>query len=445
METPIFRFLSEYCTGEIARLHMPGHKGNAPDWPVDLLSCFDITEIKGADALYEAEGIIGASEENAASLYGTKFTCYSAGGSTLGIQTMLAAVCNPGDRILAARNAHTAFVNTCILLDVTPVWLLPEYNDSFGISGAIAPETVEASLRSDPDVKAVYLTSPDYLGCRSDIRAIAAICKSYGKPLLVDNAHGAHLRFLPEDCHPITLGASLCCDSAHKTLPVLTGGGYLHVSRDFPADKAEIKSKMALFGSTSPSYLILLSLDLCNRYLAERGRDDFSRLASVLDELYALAAKKGFCPLSERMDGTKLTLDGYAVGMTGEELAEHFRHHAVECEYAAKRHMVLMLSPQNSERDIERVKEALDAIVPRTSIQENEAPFALPKRMLSPRVAAFAPQEKIPAETARGRIAGETRIKCPPGIPILVAGEQISEITQKLLKKSRIETVNVVK
>lgn len=445
MQTPIYDFLSRYRESGISRLHMPGHKGDLPFPALREISRLDITEIAGADALYEAEGIIGESEDNASALYGSRFTCYSAGGSTLGIQAMVAAVSSPGGSILAGRNAHMAFVNACALLDVQPIWMLPRYNDSFGVSGEMTPETVEEALKRYPQAGAVYLTSPDYLGCMSDVKGIADVCRRFHRPLLVDNAHGAHLRFLPRDRHPITLGAALCCDSAHKTLPVLTGGAYLHAGSSFPGDKAFLKSRMALFGSTSPSYLILLSLDLCNRYLEERGRADFAVLEQNAMQLQKAMEEKGFLPLCAHMDPTKLTFDAYAAGWRGEELAGWFRRQGIECEYAASRHVVLMLSPQNTRRDLHRILQSIRALALHTPLCAADGPFVLPETVMPLRQAMFASSERIPVEQARGRVAAETRIKCPPGVPVIVAGEEIGENTQKLLKKSSIATINVVK
>ncbi len=445
MNTPLADFLEEHIRQGISRFYMPGHKGNFPDPLLREISRYDVTEMNGADSLFEPEGVLLESEENTARLYGTRHTSFSAGGSTLGIQTMLALSCRPGDTVLAARNAHRAFINTCALLDLRPVWIRPDYNDRFGVSGEVSPQAVAEALAAHPEARAVYLTSPDYLGCISDIAGLSAVCRQASVRLLVDNAHGAHLRFLPEDLHPITLGADLCCDSAHKTLPVFTGGGYLHVHPDCPVSKEEVKSRMGLFGSTSPSYLILLSLDLNNRYLAGPARADFAGLVREMEGLYQLAGQKGFAPLSSRTDPTKMTLDAYAAGWRGEELAAWFRERKLECEYAAERHVVFMLSPQNTEEDLERFRQALKELPQKPPLEAEAGRFSIPEAVLPVREAAFAPKERVPVEKALGRIAGETRIKCPPGVPILVAGEKIDHTLQKLLKKSSISSLDVLK
>jgi len=441
IKTPLADFLKKYAASDTVRLHMPGHKGRLQGALAEA-AAYDITEVKGADSLFEADGVIRESEETAAELYGSGLTCYSAGGSTLCIQAMLALACPPESRVIAARNAHRAFMSACVLLDLSPYWVLPRYNDRFGVSGEVDAGAVREALEACPQARAVYLTSPDYLGCMSDIAAIGRVCREKGVPLLVDNAHGAHLRFLPEDLHPMTLGAAMCSDSAHKTLPVLTGGAYLHVSREYAAgvSREEVKEKMGLFGSTSPSYLILLSLDLCNAYLAGEARGDFAKLAEAAAELY----QKPFSPISARYDPTKVTLDAYAAGFSGEELADLLRRRGIECEYAAKRHVVLMLSPKNTAEELARLREAL--ILPeREPLPPEEGRFSLPEQAMRPREAAFAGRELVAAEEALGRTAAETRIQCPPGVPLVIAGEKIGEDTQKILKTCGIPALYVIK
>lgn len=271
MNTPIADFVQQYAASDGVRLHMPGHKGRA------LLCCepWDITEIAGADSLYEAEGIIRQSEDNATALFGSARTFYSTEGSSQCIRAMLflCLTCRRAGTkpvILAARNVHKAFIYAAALLDAEVVWLWPEATTSL-CACPITPKTLEDALSAmDAPPAAVYLTSPDYLGNQADVAALAAVCHAHNTLLAVDNAHGAYLRFLSPSQHPLDLGADICCDSAHKTLQVLTGGAYLHVAKTAPAAFAEGgKQALALFGSTSPSYLTLASLDLCNKELAE--------------------------------------------------------------------------------------------------------------------------------------------------------------------------------
>ena len=267
MDTPICDFVRGYREKNPLRLHMPGHKGIPFLGPEPL----DLTEMTGADDLYHPEGIIAQSEENAAALFGAGMTCYSTEGSSQCIRAMLYLALqyarregkNP--RILAGRNVHKTFVTAAGLLDFQVDWLPAA--ESYLSCGVGDWEVLEQQLRTLLPA-AVYLTSPDYLGNEMDVAALSRLCHKYGTLLLVDNAHGAYLHFLPQPRHPLDLGADLCCDSAHKTLPALTGAAYLHLSKAVPAWlKAMSKEAMALFGSTSPSYLILQSLDLMNPWL----------------------------------------------------------------------------------------------------------------------------------------------------------------------------------
>ena len=430
------RFLEQNQENGPARFYMPGHKGKYP-----LESGYDITEITGADSLYHANGVIRETERRFERLYGSAATVLSAGGTTLCIQGMLAAAQRKYRlrRILAARNAHVTFVNACALLDLEPVWIYPRPYDQFGVSGSVTPEQLEEALNRE-NVDAVYVTSPDYFGMLSDIRGLSEVCKRHGLPLLVDNAHGAHLKFLPEDCHPLSLGAALCCDGAHKTLPVLTGGALLHAADGFTAE--ELKAAMALFGSTSPSYLIMQSLDACAGYLEQNARTEFAALTKRLDFLREKAEKNGFFVFAS--EPARLSLAGAPKGYDG-DLAAFLREHRVECDYAAAEAAVLMPTPFNTDEEFRLLEKAVDAFKLDISYCPEQIGIpSQPERVLSPREAVFSFSTELPVDEIFGRIAAETKIICPPGVAVVVAGERIGFQTQKLLKKSGILTLKVV-
>lgn len=430
------KFLEQNKKSGPARFYMPGHKGTCP-----LDAAYDITEITGADSLYHADGVIRESEQRFERLYGSRTTVLSAGGTTLCIQGMLAAAQRKYGlrRILAARNAHVTFVNACALLDIEPVWVYPKPYDRFGVSGSVTPEQLEEALERE-DAGAVYITSPDYFGMLSDIKGLAAVCKKHGLPLLVDNAHGAHLKFLPEDCHPLSQGAALCCDGAHKTLPVLTGGALLHAADDFSAE--ELKAAMALFGSTSPSYLIMQSLDACAEYLETSAKEDFSVLTGRLNALRESAAARGLFVFDS--EPARLSLAGAPKGYDG-DLAGYLRSFGVECDYAAAEAAVLMPTPFNSEAEFERLERAVRGFEPDREYRPEllEIP-PQPERVMTPRAAVFSPAEELPVGEICGRVAAESRILCPPGVAVVVAGERIDSASQKLLKKAGISALKVV-
>ena len=439
MNTPIADFVRRYAESGAVRFHMPGHKGRA------LLGCepWDLTEIPGADALYEADGIIAESEANAAALFGARRTCYSTEGSSQCIRAMLyLAMAQTGSRtVVAARNVHRAFVSAAALLDLDVVWLWPEERRSL-CGCPVTPEALEQTLDALPEKPAaVYLTSPDYLGGMADISALAAVCRRHGVLLAVDNAHGAYLRFLTPSRHPLDLGADLTCDSAHKTLPVLTGGAYLHIARTAPAGLEEgAKAALALFGSTSPSYLTLASLDRCN---ADLAGDYPARLAETVARLEAL--KKQIEEAGgkvEPSDPLRLTLAAPG-GETGQTLADRLRRAGVECEYADRDFLVGMVTPENLPEDFDRFRAALGGpLAPPAA--PSPLPLARGERVCSIRQACFAPRETIPAAEALGRVCGLPTVGCPPAIPIVVAGERITAQAMELFARYGVENVEVL-
>ena len=438
MNTPVADFVQRYAKAGTARLHMPGHKGRC------FLGCepWDITEIHGADALYEAEGILAESEQNAAALFGSQRTCYSTEGSSQCIRAMLylAVAASGSHTVVAARNVHRAFVSAAALLDLEIRWLWPE--ESRSLCGCpISPAQLEETLHSLPEPPAaVYLTSPDYLGGMAEIPALAQVCHQHGTLLLVDNAHGAYLRFLQPSLHPLDLGADLCCDSAHKTLPVLTGGAYLHLSPTAPAQLAPLaKSALGLFGSTSPSYLTLASLDLCNRYLAEgypqRLAEAVERLAELREKLTAAGWRV------EPSDPLRVTVAAPR-GVTGQELAGQLRHQGVECEYADRDFLVLMATPENTPEELAHAAAALGQCPGEAN--PPQLPLARGERACSIRQAAFAPRETVDAAHSLGRVCGLPTVGCPPAIPIAVSGERITPEALALFAYYGIEQVEVL-
>ena len=468
MDTPIVDFVRRYAQQRTTRMHMPGHKGCGP------LGCeaLDITEIAGADELYEAEGIIARSEANAAQLFGTARTCYSTEGSSQCIRAMLhlALQMRPAGAarpvLLAARNAHKALLYAAALLDFDIRWLWPAPDAAGALCTCpVEPEALACALdgltAEGRTPFGVYLTSPDYLGFVQDIAGLSAVCRAHGVPLLVDNAHGAYLHFLKEGSrHPIQLGADLCCDSAHKTLPVLTGGAYLHLGPSVQADEAAVRNALALFGSTSPSYLILQSLDAANARLAGDFREKLAlcrwRLGMLCRELDALRPGLALPLTGAHREPLKLTLDAAVLGLSGQQLAQALREQGVECEYADPRYLVLMPSPESSAEDFARLQKALHTLCVEAAAapasDSDAAAFAALAEVLQaqPRPAAIreavlAPQEMVPAAEAVGRICAAPAVSCPPAIPIVVSGEVIPPQALPLFARYGIGRVGVVK
>jgi len=439
LNTPICDFINAYRDSGLVRAHMPGHKG------VSHLGCepWDITEIDGADVLYHSGGILRQSEDNAAALFGTARTVYSAEGSSLCIRGMLyLAMQKTGRRtILAGRNAHSTFVTACALLDAQVTWLTG--GDTL-TACAVTPEGLAAALDAlaEPPA-AVYVTSPDYLGNTLDIAALAQVCHARGTLLLVDNAHGAYLKFLPQDRHPITLGADLCCDSAHKTLPVLTGGAYLHLSHRMAEWAEEAEHALSLFASTSPSYLILQSLDKVNPYLECAFPAALAVCCDRVQGLKAALTAYGY-PLAGE-EPLKVTVTPKAYGYTGKQLAAHLKAQGVVCEFADPDYAVLMFTPDNAAEDFDRVERALCALPKQAPRTEVPPVVTAPQRVLSPRQALFAPAETLPLEQCLGRVLATPTVGCPPAVPVLVGGEVVGESAVRVFRYYGYDTLRVVK
>ncbi len=445
MNTPIYDFAKKYAESRPSRMHMPAHKGQI------FLGCepYDITEIGGADELFAPEGIIAESEKNASDIFGCP-TFYSTEGSSLCIRTMLYlavqyAVFNGKEPVIAAfRNVHRSFMTAAVLLDFQPVWVNGKADDGL-LSQHIDVQTIDDFFRNTyPKPSALYVTSPDYLGNIADIRSISEVCRRYGVLLIVDNAHGAYLHFLETSQHPIALGADICCDSAHKTLPVLTGGAYIHFSAkytDFFVPR--VKAAMSLFASTSPSYLILESLDMCNSILVDNFSEKLLNIMKKLDSIRLNLLEKGwkFCG-NEPM---KLTLSAKKYGYYGAEIADILNKNGIIHEFADKDHVVLMLSYLNTFQEIDKMYSVLSGIPKKPEITEippsmENTHFALP-----PRQAVLSMGESLPVSECKGRICAEIAYSCPPAVPIVFCGEVINAEAVRCFEYYSISQILVVK
>lgn len=441
MKTPIVSFLKSYQEKSPVRMHMPGHKGAG----ILGFEGMDLTEIYGADELFAAEGIIKESEQNASSLFGCP-TYYSTQGSTLCIQTMCTILCQDAKskgktpKILAGRNAHRSFIHAAVLLDFEIEWL---YGNSDYLSCKIHAEDLEkAIIESHPT--AVYLTNPDYLGNLLDIKSLANVCKKHNVLLAIDNAHGAYLRFLEPSLHPIDLGADLCCDSAHKTLPVLTGGAYLHLSDSLNQVWAnDVKHFMEYFSSTSPSYLIMASLDATNEVLDTTFKNSLSECIQRVDVLKNTLVQHGYTILSG--EPMKITISTKEFGYTGNEIANLLMECDIYPEFYDSDYIVLMPSPYNTKDDFERLQKCLCEI-DRKPILINKPPkLEQSKKAMNVRQALFSSSITLDVSKSLGQVCSSVTVSCPPAILPVIPGEVISESSIEVMKYYGIETVRVVK
>lgn len=441
MKTPIVSFLKSYQEKSPVRMHMPGHKGAG----ILGFEGMDLTEIYGADELFAAEGIIKESEQNASSLFGCP-TYYSTQGSTLCIQTMCTILCQDAKskgkkpKILAGRNAHRSFIHAAALLDFDIEWL---YGNSDYLSCKIHAEDLEkAIIESHPT--AVYLTNPDYLGNLLDIQSLASVCKKHNVLLAIDNAHGAYLRFLEPSLHPIDLGADLCCDSAHKTLPVLTGGAYLHLSDSLnQVWKNDVKHFMEYFSSTSPSYLIMASLDATNEVLDTTFKKSLSECIQRVDGLKNTLIQHGYTILSG--EPMKITISTKEFGYTGNEIANLLMECDIYPEFYDSDYIVLMPSPYNTKDDLKRLETCLCGIERKPLLINKPPKLEQSKKAMNVRQALFSSSITLDVSKSLGQVCSSVTVSCPPAILPVIPGEVISESSIEVMRYYGIETVRVVK
>lgn len=441
MKTPIVSFLKSYQEKSPVRMHMPGHKGAG----ILGFEGMDLTEIYGADELFAAEGIIKESEQNASNLFGCP-TYYSTQGSTLCIQTMCTILCQDAKskgkkpKILAGRNAHRSFIHAAALLDFEIEWL---YGNSDYLSCKIHAEDLEkAIIESLPT--AVYLTNPDYLGNLLDIKSLASVCKKHNVLLAIDNAHGAYLRFLKDSLYPIDLGADLCCDSAHKTLPVLTGGAYLHLSDSLnQVWENDVKHFMEYFSSTSPSYLIMASLDAANEVLDTTFKNSLFECIQRVDGLKNTLVQHGYTILSG--EPMKITISTKEFGYTGNEIANLLMECDIYPEFYDSDYIVLMPSPYNTKDDLKRLETCLCGIEGKPILVNKLPKLEQSKKAMNVRQALFSSSITLDVSKSLGQVCSSVTVSCPPAILPVIPGEVISESSIEVMKYYGIETVRVVK
>lgn len=445
MKTPICDFVDNYAKSNALRFHMPGHKGKS------FLGFEenDITEINGADSLYEADGIIKDSEDNAGKIFGCP-TFYSTEGSSQCIRAMMFLISqyarSRGIRplVLAGRNAHKTFISVAAMIDFDIEWIYPQSDESY-LSCKINATKLDEILNNMPQKPvAVYLTNPDYLGNCIDIGAISDVCKKHNVILAVDNAHGAYLKFLSPSEHPIDKGADICCDSAHKTLPVLTGGAYLHISDNAPEMFTnQAKNALEMFGSTSPSYIIMQSLDAVNPYLSDGYAKNTEIIINKISEIKNELVDYGYDFIGD--EPLKLTFNIKKYGYSGFEFADVLAKKNIICEFCDPDYIVLMISPQTGKDDLDYLKNILLSVPCKNPVTVSLPVFMKCKKALSVREAVFSDNERIPVSESVGRILSVSDVGCPPAVPIVISGEIIDSHAVECFEYYGIKECTVVK
>ena len=449
--SPLAKAILEYTAANPLPMHMPGHKRNVAMLP-DLLPYaeLDITEIAGFDNLHCATGILLQCEERAARLWGSRRCFFLVNGSTCGILAAIRAATKPGDTVLVGRNCHRSVYHALELCQLHPLYLFPKIDPDTGIAGSIPPEQVRERLSAHPEAALVVLTSPTYEGVISDVAAISDAAHHYGIPLLVDEAHGAHLGFSPYfPGEALQSGADLVVMSLHKTLPALTQTGLAHLSGTIIQEK-RLERELAVFETSSPSYLLMASIDACVHLLENRGTTLFADYAQALDgfdqavaelkHLTLLCREKNAAhPSFFDFDRGKLVVGTWGSGIRGTELAALLRErYQIEVEMASSDYIIAMTSICDTPASLGRFAKALLEI-DQGLTQAKSA--AMPKLEMRPEIrmpaheAVFRKGESVELSHAEGRTALEYLWAYPPGIPIVVPGEIVTGHVLQLVQR----------
>ena len=449
-DAPLYEALRALAARRTTRMHMPGHKGQPLFDAFAGVFPLDFTETYDTGNLYEQTGPIRLAEQRAAAYYQAADCHFLTGGSTQGVQAMLAAACGDGGTILLDRSCHKSAASACALFDLTPHFLSPAPLAPFGVGAALDLDEAEALLRRHPQAAALLVVSPNYYGVMQDIPALAALCHRYGKKLLVDAAHGPHLPALGLPS-PVALGADAAVMSAHKTLPCLGQGAYLIFGEGM--DGRALRAAEGMVGTSSPSYPILASLDLARAWLEGEGRIAYAAAADRTAALRAwLAAHTPLIPLTgsdaPRLDPCRLTVCCAPAGLSGHALSDRlYDAYGIACEMADDRNLVCILTGADRAEDFAALCDALCAVTAgRAAVPPPDSlPLPPPARQGCPvRRAWFAPRRTVPLAQAAGCICARPVTPYPPGVPVLWPGEEIERKHIEFLTERCYNTVSEV-
>lgn len=454
--TPVIEALAAYS--KVTRFHMPGHRGGRGADPLALSvlgeqSYFnDVTGVPGMDDLHEPHGCIKEAQDLAAQAFGADSTYFVVNGTSGAIQTMVLATLNDGDTVVIPRNIHKSILAAIILSGARPVFVFPCYDEYLGFALGVEEKSLLECLKGEgKDAKAVLLVNPTYYGTAVDLSSLASFAHSCGKILLVDEAHGPHFRFHPALPKPaLDSGADAAAQGAHKIIGAFTQASFLHV-KGTRIDRARLKAAFQYLTTTSPSYLLMASLDAARRQMALYGKDllDYAiNLAGVLREgvnripgLYAFGDEVTGKPGVDFLDPTKVTITVRELGITGYQAEKFLRSKkGIQVEMSDLYNVLVIVSFGNSPQDIALLLDGLKSLV--DAVHHGELPKDLlaaqksipalppiPEMALSPRRAVESPWERVRLEEAGGRISSEVVTVYPPGIPILYPGEVITRET----------------
>ena len=439
-QTPLLDALKACTAHAHAPFYTPGHKrGVGISQPLaDLLGTkvfrADLTELADLDNLFAPQGVIVAAQDLAAEAFGAEKTWFLVNGSTCGIEAAILATCGTGDKIIMPRNVHSSVISGLILSGAIPIFVNPEYDSVLDIAHSITPQAVQTALEKHPDTKAVLVVYPTYYGVCGDLQAIAQITHQYHIPLLVDEAHGAHFAFHPDlPFSALAAGADLTVQSTHKVLGAMTQASMLHLQGD-RIDIHRVNKALQLVQSTSPSYILLASLDAARQQMALYGKGLMSRTLELADMARRRISEiPGLSVLQmPNLDQTRLTVTVSGLGLTGfaaEEILDEKL--GVTAEFASLQHLTFIISLGNTLSDIEQLVQGFTSLAQMhpICIPPSQTGFVLWDNLgcISPREAFFAVSETLPLSQTSDRICTEIVCPYPPGIPILMPGELITQ------------------
>ena len=479
-EMPLVEAIDGFLKKEYAYFAIPGHRYES-GMPPSLRERFgpavyryDLTEAPGLDDLHHAKGAILKARKRAAELFGADECRFSVNGTTALIEAMILSVCAPGDELILARDVHRSAVSGLILSGAKPVWIMPDGDPEWNVSNGIKPERVEEAILSHPEAKAVLVVSPTYYGQASDLAAIAGICHSHGMALLVDAAHGSHFRF--SDAYPadaVSAGADLTAMSLHKTTGAMTQSSMLFYKKNDPkpVSMERLDAALRMTISSSPSYVLMASLDAARQQLFENGEQmaeeaiekalDLRRALSEIPGVKVRGGSDLFSLIRREQDVTRVVF--CVPGLSGTKLAESLEKEGnTVIEMADARNAVAVVTSANTRQDILKLSMAVmnasrdPAREEETSrsrcasfgddaneCEKSRSRYPMfgdddakdPEMVLSPRDAFFAEKEELPVSETIGRICADMICPYPPGIPVLVPGEQISEKEIRFLEE----------
>ncbi|MHB8172169.1 MAG: aminotransferase class I/II-fold pyridoxal phosphate-dependent enzyme [Thermincolia bacterium] len=463
-KAPLWDAVHNHIAKRGTGFHTPGHQGGKgvaseveASWGFNVMQA-DLTEVPGLDSLSMPVGVIREAQRRAADLHGAKGTCFLVNGTTSGIVAMLLAVGGPGKEVVIPRNCHVSVIWGLILSGSRPVFVQPEVDKATGLVLGVALASLDNVLSKKPEVEAVLLVNPNYYGICGPLEQQVSLCHRLGKRVLVDEAHGSHFAFHPGlPLSAMEAGADLCAHSYHKTLTSLTQSSLLHWGKSWK-DEERIKGAVNMVQSTSPSYLLMASLDAARRQMALYGyqlwENTLARAAWLREETNKI---HGFRCLGHddlvgpgfgQLDKTRLVITGAPLGLSGVELAEILnQRYDIDVEMAQGSYVVLIITPGTGEEEGRVLLKALGQIAQEGSrgqypLEKGFLP-PLPVLRMNPRDAWFARHRQVAIKDSIGQVAAQSVAPCPPGMPVLIPGEEISpEIGEYLT--GLVETINIV-